>query len=133
MFVGGIRPHLCCLPLLKCETHRLALVTAATSDDLKFFLGTDRAPHARLTNKTACGRAGIYTAHADIELYAEVFESAGAWDKLEWFASFHGPDHYQLPRNTDRIITYVSPWPVPDAFPFDGDTVIPFRACGTVT
>jgi len=132
MFEGGIRPHLYCLPVLKREMHRQALVAAATSGSPKYFLGTDSAPHARPTKETACGCAGIYTAHAAIELYAEVFDRAGALDKLEGFASFHGPDHYQLPRNIDRITLTRRAWSVPDAFPFDGDTVIPFRAGGTV-
>ncbi|MFN6178573.1 MAG: hypothetical protein ACK46G_13680 [Flavobacteriales bacterium] len=89
-------------------------------------------PHARPTKETACGCAGIYTAHAAIELYVEVFDRAGALDKPDAFASFHGPDHYQLPRNTDRITLTRREWPVPDAFPFDGDTVVPFRAGASV-
>jgi dihydroorotase len=128
MLAGGIRPHLYCLPILKRETHRQALVAAATSGSPKFFLGTDSAPHARPTKETACGCAGIYTAHAAIELYAEVFDHAGALDKLEAFASFHGPDHYMLPRNTDRITLTRREVPVPATFPFDGDTLVPFRA-----
>jgi len=128
MFAGGIRPHLYCLPVLKRETHRQALVDAATSGSPKYFLGTDSAPHARPTKETACGCAGIYTAHAAIELYAEVFDRAGALDKLEAFASFHGPDHYKLPRNTDHITLTRREWPVPELFPFDGETLVPFRA-----
>jgi dihydroorotase len=106
MFRGGIRPHYYCLPVLKRETHREALVAAATSGNPKFFLGTDSAPHATHAKESACGCAGIYTAHAAIELYAEAFESAGALDKLEGFASHFGPDFYGLPRNTD-VITLV--------------------------
>ena len=132
MLAGGIRPHLYCLPILKRATHRNALVKAATSGSPKFFLGTDSAPHARPAKETACGCAGIYTAHAAIELYAEAFDNAGALDRLEGFASFHGPDFYKLPRNTERIALQRQAVPVPDSFPFDGDTLIPFRAGGTV-
>jgi len=103
MFQGGIRPHYYCLPILKRETHREALVTAATSGNPKFFLGTDSAPHVTSAKEAACGCAGIYTAHAAIELYAEAFDAAGALDKLEGFASHFGPDFYGLPRNTDTI------------------------------
>lgn len=103
MFRGGIRPHYYCLPVLKRETHREALIAAATSGNPKFFLGTDSAPHATAAKESACGCAGIYTAHAAIELYAEAFDSAGALDKLEAFASHYGPDFYGLPRNTDTI------------------------------
>jgi dihydroorotase len=103
MFKGGIRPHYYCLPVLKRESHREALVSAATSGNPKFFLGTDSAPHATSAKERACGCAGIYTAHAAIELYAEAFEAAGALDRLEAFASHFGPDFYGLPRNTDTI------------------------------
>jgi dihydroorotase len=103
MFQGGIRPHYYCLPVLKRETHREALIASATSGNPKFFLGTDSAPHATAAKESACGCAGIYTAHAAIELYAEAFDSAGALDKLEAFASHYGPDFYGLPRNTDTI------------------------------
>ena len=103
MFQGGIRPHYYCLPVLKRETHREALVAAATSGNPKFFLGTDSAPHVTSAKEAACGCAGIYTAHAAIELYAEVFETAGALDRLESFSSHFGPDFYGLPRNTDTI------------------------------
>lgn len=103
MFQGGIRPHYYCLPVLKRETHREALVAAATSGNPKFFLGTDSAPHATATKEAACGCAGIYTAHAAIELYAEAFEAAGALDRLEAFASHHGPDFYGLPRNAGSL------------------------------
>ncbi len=104
MFKGGIRPHYYCLPVLKRETHREALVAAATSGNAKFFLGTDSAPHTTSAKEAACGCAGIYTAHAAIELYAEAFEAAGALDKLEGFSSHFGPDFYGLPRNTDTIV-----------------------------
>ncbi len=103
MFQGGMRPHYYCLPILKRERHRLALIEAATGGSPKFFLGTDSAPHARDAKESACGCAGIYTAHAAIELYAEAFDQAAALDRLEAFASFHGPDFYGLPRNTDNI------------------------------
>ncbi len=103
MFQGGMRPHYYCLPVLKRESHRHALIEAAISGNPKFFLGTDSAPHAKHAKETACGCAGIYTAHAALELYAEAFEHAGALDKLEAFASFHGPDFYCLPRNTESI------------------------------
>lgn len=103
MFQGGIRPHYYCLPVLKRETHRESLVVAATSGNPKFFLGTDSAPHVVAAKETSCGCAGIYTAHAAIELYAEAFEAAGALDKLEDFSSRFGPDFYGLPRNTDTV------------------------------
>jgi len=103
MFQGGIRPHYYCLPVLKREIHRQSLIEAATSGSPKFFLGSDSAPHPRDAKETACGCAGIYTAHAAIELYAEAFELAGALDRLEAFASFHGPDFYGLPRNPESI------------------------------
>ena len=103
MFQGGIRPHYYCLPVLKRETHRAALIEAATGGNPKFFLGTDSAPHPRGAKECACGCAGIYTAHAALELYAEAFDGAGALDRLEAFASFHGPDFYGLPRNTGTV------------------------------
>jgi len=132
IFEGGIRPHHYCLPVLKRETHRLALVQAATGGDPHFFLGTDSAPHARDAKETACGCAGIYTAHAAIELYAEAFEQAGKLDRLEAFASFHGADFYGLPRNGDRIVLERKPWTVPDALPFADGTCIPLRAGQTI-
>jgi dihydroorotase len=113
MFQGGIRPHYYCLPVLKRETHREALIAAATSGDPKFFLGTDSAPHATAAKESACGCAGIYTAHAAIELYAEAFESADALDKLEDFSSHFGPDFYGLPRNTDTITLVKEPHTLP--------------------
>lgn len=110
MFQGGIRPHAYCLPVLKRESHRQALVAAATSGNPKFFLGTDSAPHPRHDKESSCGCAGIYSAHAALELYAEVFEQAGALDKLEAFASFHGPDFYGLPRNQEQVTLVKQPW-----------------------
>lgn len=128
MFAGGLRPHYYCLPVLKREEHREALVRAATSGSPKFFLGSDSAPHARADKETACGHAGIYTAHAAIELYAEAFERAGALDKLEAFASFHGADFYGLPRNRDSISLRKEEWTVPAEIPFGGATLVPLRA-----
>ena len=128
LFVGGVRPHHYCLPVIKREAHREALVAAATSGNPKFFLGTDSAPHARHTKETSCGCAGIYTAHAGIELYAEVFEQAGALDRLESFASRYGADFYGLPHNTDRITLEKREAPVPEELAFGADTLVPFRA-----
>lgn len=129
MFVGGIRPHHYCLPVLKRETHRQALVAAATSGNPKFFLGTDSAPHAKGAKEAACGCAGCYTAHAGIELYAEVFEAVGTLDRLEAFASFHGADFYGLPRNRDTITLRRETWAVPASLPYpDGEVLIPLRA-----
>ncbi|MBW8459238.1 MAG: dihydroorotase [Thiobacillus sp.] len=128
MFKGGIRPHMYCLPVLKREQHRQALVAAATSGNPKFFLGTDSAPHAVGTKESACGCAGIYTAHAAIELYAEVFEDAGALDKLEAFASFHGADFYGLPRNTDTITLTRESWDAPARLKMGEDSLVPLRA-----
>jgi len=128
MFSGGIRPHAYCLPVLKREQHRVALVKAATGGNPKFFLGTDSAPHGRRTKEASCGCAGIYTAHSALELYAEAFEQAQALDRLEAFASFHGPDFYRLPRNRDAITLAKQPWTVPAELPFGGDTLVPMRA-----
>lgn len=128
MFASGIRPHLYCLPVLKRELHRSALIEAATSGNAKFFLGTDSAPHARPTKESACGCAGIYSAHAAIELYAEVFEAAGALDKLEAFASFHGADFYGLARNKQRITLVKQSWQVPPELAFGHHTLVPMRA-----
>ena len=132
MFAGGIRPHHYCLPVLKREEHRLALVKAATSGSSKFFLGTDSAPHAKGSKEAACGCAGIYTAHAAIELYAEAFEAASALDKLEGFASFYGADFYGLPRNSEKITLVKESWQVPASLPFAGDELIPLRAGQTI-
>ncbi|MDO8890761.1 MAG: dihydroorotase [Sulfurimicrobium sp.] len=128
MFAGGMRPHMYCLPVLKREEHRWALVGAATSGNPKFFLGTDSAPHTKHTKESACGCAGIYTAHAALELYAEVFEAAKALDKLEGFASFHGPDFYRLPRNTGTVTLLKESWAVPAEMAFGSETLIPLRA-----
>jgi dihydroorotase len=128
IFSGGLRPHYYCLPVLKREEHREALVLAATGGSPKFFLGSDSAPHARGDKEAACGHAGIYTAHAAIELYAEVFERAGALDKLEAFASFHGADFYRLPRNRDSISLRKEPWNVPAEMAFGAATLVPLRA-----
>ena len=129
IFAGGIRPHHYCLPVLKRETHRQALLAAATSGSPKFFLGTDSAPHARSTKEASCGCAGCYTSHAGIELYAEAFEQAGALDKLEAFASFYGPDFYRLPRNAERITLARRSWQVPVSLPYlAGDALVPLRA-----
>lgn len=129
IFQGGVRPHWYCLPVLKRETHREALVAAAISGNPKFFLGTDSAPHARLTKEAACGCAGCYTAYGALELYAEAFEQAGALDRLEAFASFHGADWYGLPRNVGRVTLVKESWPVPADFPYlAGDTLVPLRA-----
>ena len=129
IFTGGVRPHYYCLPVLKREKHRAALVAAATSGSHKFFLGTDSAPHARSTKEAACGCAGCYTAHAALELYAEAFEAAGALDRLEAFASFNGPDFYRLPRNSTTATLEKQPWVVPEAFAFvGGDPLVPLCA-----
>ena len=128
MFKGGIQPHHYCLPILKREEHRLALVRAAISANPKFFLGTDSAPHAKSAKEAACGCAGMYTAHTAIELYAEAFASAKGLDKLEGFASFYGADFYGLPRNTTQITLVNESWNVPEQLPFDGDVLIPLRA-----
>ncbi len=132
MFTGGIRPHHYCLPVLKRETHRAALVKAATSGSPKFFLGTDSAPHPKSAKEASCGCAGMYTAHAAIELYAEAFEQAGALDKLEGFASFYGPDFYHLPRNTTQVTLHKQSWLVPESIPFADDALVPLRAGQTV-
>jgi dihydroorotase len=128
MFQGGIRPHYFCLPVLKRETHRQALIAAATSGNAKFFLGTDSAPHAVGAKESACGCAGIYSAHAALELYAEAFEDAGALDKLEAFASFYGADFYQLPRPTDTITLRRENWTLPLQLPMADTALIPLRA-----
>lgn len=132
MFKGGIQPHHYCLPILKREEHRLALMKAATSGNPKFFLGTDSAPHAKHTKEAACGCAGMYTAHTAIELYAEAFEAANALDKLESFASFYGADFYGLPRNTAQITLAKETWTVPASLPFYQDVIVPLRAGQTV-
>jgi dihydroorotase len=132
LFAGGLRPHLYCLPVLKRESHRQAIVRAAISGNPKYFLGTDSAPHARHTKETGCCTAGCYSAHAAIELYAEAFEAAGALDRLEAFASFHGADFYGLPRNADRITLRREAWTVPAEYGFGEHAVVPLRAGETV-
>jgi dihydroorotase len=127
MLVGGIRPHYFCLPILKRNIHQQALVGAATSGSAKFFLGTDSAPHAQHAKESACGCAGSYTAHAAIELYAEVFEQENALDKLEAFASLNGPAFYQLPVNDDKITLVKKSWQVPATLSFGNDVVVPIR------
>ena len=128
IFTGGIRPHYYCLPVLKRETHRLALVAAATGGSTKFFLGTDSAPHAAHLKEHATGCAGCYTAHAAMELYAEAFDNAGALDKLEAFASFNGADFYGLPRNTGNIKLRRESWVPPESFAFGEADLKPLRS-----
>lgn len=128
IFQGGIRAHFYCLPILKRETHRQALIEAATSGNPKFFLGTDSAPHGRNSKETSCGCAGCYSALHALELYAEAFESVDALDKLEGFASFHGADFYQLPRNTEKITLAKKTWRIPDELPFLDGGLVPLRA-----
>jgi dihydroorotase len=128
IFRGGIRPHFYCLPVLKTEVDRRALIEAATGGNSRFFLGTDSAPHARGSKESSCGCAGIYSAHAALELYAETFEEVGALDKFEGFASCFGPDFYQLPRNEGVITLRRETWLVPGAYAFGSDVVIPMRA-----
>ncbi|HYN76399.1 MAG TPA: dihydroorotase [Lamprocystis sp. (in: g-proteobacteria)] len=128
MLVGGIRPHLYCLPVLKRERHRLALVAAAVSGHPRFFLGTDSAPHPVEGKESACGCAGAYSAHAALELYAQVFEQAGALDRLEGFASHFGPDFYGLPRNRTRVTLRREPWEVPGSYAFGTTRLVPLAA-----
>ncbi|MDE2003652.1 MAG: dihydroorotase [Betaproteobacteria bacterium] len=128
MFAGGLRPHLYCLPVLKRETHRQALVAAATSGNPKYFLGTDSAPHAKDAKESACGCAGCYSAPVALALYTEAFEDAGALDRLEGFASVHGAAFYGLPRNSDSIALHREAWRVPESLPFGDTTIVPLRA-----
>ena len=128
MLVGGIRPHYFCLPILKRNVHQLELQEAATSGNPRFFLGTDSAPHSTANKETRCGCAGVYTAHAAIELYAEVFEQLGALHALEGFASHFGPDFYRLPRNDDTITLRLEQWQVPGQLPLGRDVLTPMRA-----
>ncbi|MGO4378842.1 dihydroorotase [Pseudoduganella sp. RAF53_2] len=132
IFKGGIRPHYYCLPVLKREEHRLALVTAATSGDERFFLGTDSAPHAQGAKEAACGCAGCYTALHAMELYAEAFQRAGALDKLEAFASLNGPAFYGMEPNEDKITLKREQWTLPEALPFGDQQVIPLNAGETI-
>lgn len=134
IFQGGVRPHWYCLPVLKRETHREALLAAAVSGNTRFFLGTDSAPHAKGAKEAACGCAGCYTAYAAIELYAEAFEQAGALDKLEAFASFNGPDWYGLPRNVGQVTLVKQNWTVPAEYPYiSSDSIVPLRAGETLS
>lgn len=133
LFKGGIRPHFYCLPILKREEHRVAILQAATSGNPKFFLGTDSAPHAHDRKESSCGCAGCYSALHAMELYAEAFESVDALDKLEAFASFYGPDFYQLPRNTEQITLIKKNWRIPDEVPFPDSKLIPLRAGEEIT
>ena len=128
MLVGGIRPHYYCLPILKREKHRQALVAAAVSGNPKFFLGTDSAPHSKSLKEHPCGCAGCYTAPAAIELYAEAFEAAGALARLEAFASFHGPDFYGLPRNHETVTLAREAWTIPPDYAFGSERIVPLRA-----
>ena len=132
IFRDGIRPHHYCLPVLKREEHRQALLRAAISGNPKFFLGTDSAPHARHTKENGCGCAGIYTAHGGIELYAEAFEAAGALDKLEGFAAFFGADFYGLPRNREQITLKKKAWLVPQELQYGAGTLVPLRNGATI-
>jgi dihydroorotase len=128
LFAGGLRPHHYCLPVLKAEAHRAALVTAVAGGSPRLFLGTDSAPHARHAKEGASGCAGIFSAHAGIELYAEAFQAAGALAQLEDFAASHGADFYGLPRNQDTLTLVQEPWEVPGHYPFGGDELVPLRA-----
>ena len=128
MLVGGIRPHYFCLPILKRNSHQAALLEAATSGEAKFFLGTDSAPHSTASKENSCGCAGVYSAHAAIEFYAEIFEQCGALDKLEGFASWFGPDFYRLPRNSDTITLRRQSWQVAKQLPLGDTTLTPLRA-----
>jgi dihydroorotase len=132
LFMGGIRPHYYCLPILKRERDRQALIGAATSGNPRFFLGSDSAPHERGAKEAACGCAGMFTAHAAIELYAEAFEAAGRLEKLEGFASHFGADFYRLPRHEDTITLVKDPWLAPAAYEFGEGTLVPYRAGETI-
>jgi dihydroorotase len=128
LLAGGMRPHFYCMPVLKREKHRRAVLQAATAGNPKFFLGTDSAPHVRHAKESACGCAGCYSAPVALELYAEAFEQAGALDRLEAFASFHGADFYGLPRHRDKVTLRREAWMVPSEYAFGGATVVPLRA-----
>lgn len=132
MLVGGIRPHLYCLPILKRNRHQKALRDAVASGDKRFFLGTDSAPHSKDRKEAACGCAGCYSAYGAIGLYAEIFEELGILDKLEAFASFNGADFYGLPRNTDTITLVREPWTMPAELPLADGTIVPLKASETV-
>jgi len=132
MLVGGVRPHLYCLPILKRNKHQLALREAVASGDPRFFLGTDSAPHAKDKKEAACGCAGCYSAYGAIGLYADVFEELGILDRFEAFASLNGPDFYGLPRNTDTITLVREPWTMPEQLPLADGTIVPLKAGETV-
>jgi len=132
LFSGGLRPHHYCLPVLKEETHRAALLEAVATGTPRIFLGTDSAPHGRAAKESACGCAGIFSAHAALELYAEAFEAAGALEKLEAFAAFHGADFYRLPRNREQLTLIRQAWQVPAHYPFGADVLVPLRAAEQV-
>jgi len=132
IFAGGIRPHNYCLPVLKREEHRVALLEAATSSNPRFFLGTDSAPHAKGAKEAACGCAGCYSAFNALGLYAEAFESVGKLDQLEGFASFFGPDFYSLPRNSKKITLSKQAQSIPEELPLGDATIVPLRAGGTI-
>jgi dihydroorotase len=129
IFTGGLNPHAYCLPVLKRELHREALVAAATGDSGRFFLGTDSAPHPRHGKEAACGCAGIYTAHAALELYATAFEEAGELDKLEGFAALDGPRFHGMEPNAEKITLVKEKWRVPESFTYEGGEVVPMMAC----
>ncbi len=133
MLVGGIKPHHYCLPVLKRRQHQEALIKAATSANPKFFLGTDSAPHTKESKESGCGCAGIYSAHAGIELYCEAFDQANSLDKLEGFASFFGADFYKLPRNSNKIQLIKQDWEVPASYPYSTSQLIPFKAKSVVS
>jgi dihydroorotase len=133
LLVGGIRPHYYCLPIIKREHHRLALVAAATSGNPKFFLGTDSAPHLTTLKESSCGCAGCYSAHAALEMYTEVFESANALEKLEGFASFYGADFYRLPRNSGTVTLKKTSWEVPSSYGENGVSISPLKADETMS
>ena len=133
MLVGAIKPHFYCLPILKRNIHQLALRDAVASGSSKFFLGTDSAPHEQQTKESSCGCAGCFSSHAPLEMYAEVFEELGVLDKLEAFASFHGPDFYGLPRNEDSITLRKADWKVPASYPLGGGSVIPLKAAESIS
>jgi dihydroorotase len=128
LFAGGLRPHNYCLPLLKTEADRRSLIDAVASGNRRFFLGTDSAPHSRGAKEAACGCAGIFSAHAGIELYAEIFETEGILNRLQGFACEYGPDFYQLPRCADHIVLVKEPWTVSDSYRFGNEQLVPFRA-----
>jgi len=133
LFQGGLQPHHYCLPVLKRDTHQKALLEVIRSGNTKFFLGTDSAPHAKHKKESACGCAGIFSAHAAIEIYATIFEQQGVLEKLEAFASFNGPDYYGLPRNSKTITLTKQDWQVPDEYPMGSETLVPFLAGQTLS